>query len=46
MSERMIGDGKKDLKVYPPGITPDPYVPPWERAGAPRKREVQDEAEE
>lgn len=31
MSERMIGDGKTDFKVYPPGVTPDPYIPPWQR---------------
>lgn len=45
MSERMIGDGK-DFKIYPPGITPPPYIPPWERAGAPKKPEVQDKAED
>lgn len=46
MSERMIGDGKTDFKVYPPGVTPPPYVPPWERKGRPRRPEVQDEAED
>jgi len=45
MSERMVGDGK-DFKIYPAGVTPPPYVPPWERAGAPKKREVRDEAED
>lgn len=45
MGERMIGDGKTDFKIYPPGVTPDSYVPPWKRAGAPRKREVQQDEE-
>lgn len=45
MSERMVGEGK-DFKIYPPGETPEPYIPPWERKGRPRRREVRDEAED
>jgi hypothetical protein len=27
----MIGDARRVFTIYPPGVTPEPYVPPWER---------------
>lgn len=31
MSERIVADANTDVKFYPLGVTPEPYVPPWER---------------
>lgn len=36
MSERLAGDAR-ELIIYPPGVTPKPYSPPWDRK-KPRER--------